>query len=296
MVPGHRSLAEIGWVNVSGPVKHQMIRNSGSFFLAAVLILGLCAAQAEAHFVFYEVTLTGGNLAPANNSAGRGTAKITVDYDSFTLRVQVEFSGLEGDATSAHIHAPTAIPHGGDAIIATQTPSFDMFPAGGTGGTYDHTFDLGAVSTYNPDFIAWYGGDFGAAIDGFLRALLAGKGYLDIHTTAYPDGEVRGFLLGPTVQITGLSTAAGAENTVVTLKGVVDPAGVDVFLEKTSDLHTWSFVQRIPSNAETGEFTFTVLEPAGTGAGFYRANGIVGVGEERPARPAGRSARRDARP
>jgi hypothetical protein len=108
--------------------------------------------------------------------------------------VQVDFAGLQGTTTAAHIHAATAQPFAGTAGVATQTPSFELFPLGVTSGTYDHTFDLALASSYNPDFISANGDTVSGASNALIFALEDGKAYLNIHTNVFPGGEIRGFL------------------------------------------------------------------------------------------------------
>ena len=55
-------------------------------------------------------------------------------------------------------------------------------------------FDLTQASTYNPAFVTAQGGTIAAAEAALETALLAGNTYLNIHTMAFPGGEIRGFL------------------------------------------------------------------------------------------------------
>jgi CHRD domain-containing protein/PEP-CTERM motif-containing protein len=118
-----------------------------------------------------------------------------LDLDLFTLRIEADFSALIGTTTAAHIHATTLTPLTGTAGVATQTPSFEGFPLGVTSGIYDHTFDLTLASTYNPAFITANGGTISGASNALIFALEQGKAYFNIHTTYYPGGEIRGFLV-----------------------------------------------------------------------------------------------------
>jgi hypothetical protein len=79
-------------------------------------------------------------------------------------------------------------------MVATTTPSFPGFPLGVTSGTFDNTFDLTQASSYNPAFITAEGGTVPAAEAALENALLAGETYINIHTTNFPNGEIRGFL------------------------------------------------------------------------------------------------------
>lgn len=63
-----------------------------------------------------------------------------------------------------------------------------------TSGTYDHTFDLTLASSYNPAFITANGGSVAFAANAFIVALEDGKAYLNIHTSDFAGGEIRGFL------------------------------------------------------------------------------------------------------
>jgi hypothetical protein len=63
-----------------------------------------------------------------------------------------------------------------------------------TSGTYTQTFDLTLASTYNPAFITARGGTVDAARLAFLNALQNGQTYFNIHSNAFPGGEIRGQL------------------------------------------------------------------------------------------------------
>ena len=155
----------------------------------------LSSTHATAHEVVYTATLTGSAEAPPNASLGTGTALVTINDHDFTMRVQTSFSGLTGNVTAAHIHCCTAVPGTGTAGVASVTPSFTAFPSGGTSGTYDRTFDMTLTSgSWNNSFITANGGTPGTAFSALLAGLDSGKAYLNIHTTAFGGGEIRGFL------------------------------------------------------------------------------------------------------
>jgi hypothetical protein len=61
-------------------------------------------------------------------------------------------------------------------------------------GSYDHTFDLGSLATYNPAFVALQGGTAASAEAALLAGLAADEAYLNIHTNLFPGGEIRGLL------------------------------------------------------------------------------------------------------
>jgi hypothetical protein len=136
-------------------------------------------------------------LGPEQPGAtGSGSAVVIFDTEAQTLRVTANFSGLSGVTTVAHIHGPTAVPGTGTAGVITTLPTFPGFPTGVSAGTYDQLFDLTAASTFNPSFITANGGTVGAS-EALLNALLAEKAYLNIHTSTFGGGEIRGFLSVP---------------------------------------------------------------------------------------------------
>ena len=163
-------------------------------FLRLILGAALCAlaTQASAAILIYDAAL--GNFeSPPTGSPGTGFAQVTIDTAANTMDVMVTFSGLTSGTTASHIHCCTASPGTGNAGVATTTPTFPNFPLGVTSGTYDKIFDITSASTYNPAFVT-ASGSVSNAEAALLAGLSAGDAYLNIHTTAFPNGEIRGFL------------------------------------------------------------------------------------------------------
>lgn len=162
-----------------------------------VLIISMVGFTHSAHAipVYYTATLDGPSEAPPNASPGIGFAEVIIDIIAHTLSVNVTFSGLLGTTTAAHIHAATAIPGTGTAMIATQTPTFSGFPSVATSGTYAQTFDTTSASTFNAAFATANGRTAAGAEAALSSALANGRAYLNIHTTTFPGGEIRGFLV-----------------------------------------------------------------------------------------------------
>ena len=178
-----------------------------------LVLLSLVAAavmlqpRAEAHEEIYSAVLSGANVSPPNGSPGTGFVTFTWDLDLFTLRIQADFTNLQGTVTAAHIHAATLMPFTGTAGIATQLPSLPAFPTGGTSGTYDQTIDFTLASSYNPDFIAANGGTVATAANVFYNAFRDGRAYFDIETSSFSGGEISGFVGVPEPSTTALLSA-----------------------------------------------------------------------------------------
>lgn len=168
------------------------------FFLSAFLALVFAVlgfpSQGLTTPITYIANLDGSSESPPNASPGTGFATVVFDSAAHTLGVDVTFSGLVSNTIAAHIHAATAVPGTGTAMVATQVPFFTDFPIGVTSGTYDHLFDTTLASTYNPSFITASGGTVAGAEAALGAALAAGKAYFNIHSTVSPGGEIRGFL------------------------------------------------------------------------------------------------------
>lgn len=152
------------------------------------------SAVARADQIAFTATLTGSQEVPPTGSAGIGSALVTLDTVTNLLTVNVSFAGLGSPTIASHIHC--CAPPGTTAIVATAVPTFPGFPLGVTTGTYLMTFDLTNASTYNPAFITANGGTVASAQAAFIAGLNSGLAYLNIHTTQFPTGEIRG-QLGP---------------------------------------------------------------------------------------------------
>src|SRR5262245_29005131 len=99
--------------------------------LALVLAAALGGfAVAHAAATTYTCLLDGPSESPPNASPGTGYAIVDIDPVAHTMRVQANFSGLNGITTACHIHGATAVPLTGTAGVATMTPAFTGFPLG----------------------------------------------------------------------------------------------------------------------------------------------------------------------
>jgi len=165
------------------------------FGLVISVAIGLHGQPAQATLLEFGADLTGADENPANASPGTGTALVILDTIANTLRVEVSFSGLLGTTTASHIHCCETSPGANANVsVATTTPTFPSFPLGVTFGSYDHTLDLTNATSYNPAFITAEGGTVGVAEAALIAGLETRETYLNIHTTTFPTGEIRGTL------------------------------------------------------------------------------------------------------
>jgi hypothetical protein len=138
----------------------------------------------------YRAVASGAGEATPNPSPGYSIAHF--ELDGTMLTANVPFADLVAGATMAHIHCCTTDSFTGAAGVAIGFPDF---PSGVTSGMYSKVFDLSDATIWNPTFLAAFGGTAEGASAAFLDALGEHTAYLNIHTTEYPGGEIRGFLV-----------------------------------------------------------------------------------------------------
>jgi hypothetical protein len=77
---------------------------------------------------------------------------------------------------------------------------------------------MSLASSYNPAFITAHGGTVAGAQAAFVAGLLSGQTYLNIHTTQFPGGEIRGQLQPVPEPATMLLLATGIFGAAGTLR------------------------------------------------------------------------------
>lgn len=155
--------------------------------LAMLLVSNLSPAAS----VYYEASLSGAAENPSNASPGTGFSTIAYDPDAHSLSLDVTFSDLLGLTTVSHIHCCITAP--GNAGVATPVPTFPGFPTGVTSGNYSVILDLLLDSSWNPSFLTANGGSAAGAEAAFIMGLDQGNAYLNIHSSVFAGGEIRGF-------------------------------------------------------------------------------------------------------
>lgn len=170
-----------------------MLRVFHSLLASAVAVL--LTSPASAAILVFSSPL----VPEAPGATGGGNTVVTWDSDLNTLRVEANWSGLSGTTTVAHIHCCVPSPGSGTVGVAVTPNTFPGFPTMTTSGSYlSGPLDLNAATTYTTGptgFTTVFGGGTVAGSKAaLLNGLNNGRAYLNIHTTTFPGGEIRGFL------------------------------------------------------------------------------------------------------
>ena len=143
----------------------------------------------------YRAVASGALESPPNPSPG--TSLVTIDLGGKEMLVDLPFRDLNGTTTAAHIHCCTSTAFTGMAPVAVP---FQDFPMDVHAGTYSNAITLGDAASYDPAFVSAHGGTAQGAASALVDAINANEAYVNIHTSLYPDGEIRGwFVAAPPV-------------------------------------------------------------------------------------------------
>jgi CHRD domain len=123
--------------------------------------------------VTFTTTMNGAGENPPKNVAGTGTATIVKSAGTYTFTIN--FSGMTGPLTGAHIHGPAGVGVNANIIVP-----FSVAGAGAS-GTLTGTFSSTNTATISND-----------SLDVLMRT---GNAYVNLHTAANPGGEIRGQLV-----------------------------------------------------------------------------------------------------
>ena len=155
---------------------------------AAAAAIGV-AAGASAHpsrgdcSVALRAHLTGFQEVPSLNSSGRARLRATMTSSQITFTLT--YANLSAPPTMAHIHVGQPGVDGGVAAFLCGGGSKPACPTT-TSGTVSGT--IAAADVIGPTTQGFQAGDL-ASLE---RAIQAGVTYTNMHTSTFPNGEIRG--------------------------------------------------------------------------------------------------------
>ena len=146
--------------------------------VAGLLMLATPAAAQEVHLT---AALTGGEETPGVLTGAVGSASVTLDLTNKSVIVELQVLNMPTGSTAGHIHV-------GPKGIAGPVVLDFAFPAGRTG-------DFGLVFRLNSAQFRARPEIGIITIDDFFEAVINGNAYVNVHTSGFPGGEIRGQLV-----------------------------------------------------------------------------------------------------
>ena len=134
-----------------------------SILITSLAILCL-ASQAQAASNNFNFTLSGAEQVPPNASAGTGSCNVVLDDVTGAVSVSCNFSGLSSVATAAHIHGLAGPGINAGVILALTATA-------ATSGTITGNGIISAAQ---------------------VTGMIGGLTYINLHSSMYPGGELRG--------------------------------------------------------------------------------------------------------
>ena len=132
-----------------------------------------------------QAKLIGYNETPSVSTVARGKFRAEIDRDGDSIDYKLSYEGIEGGtANVAHIHLGQRHTAGGVSAFLCGGGDKPACPT--PGGTVDGTIDAADVIGPAGQGIA------AGQLDELLRAMRAGATYVNVHSTTYPAGEIRG--------------------------------------------------------------------------------------------------------
>ena len=164
--------------------------------LAAAALFALSAVPMAAHAIVYQfnATLNAANEVrpgqPAVVSNGNGVATLFYDTASNSYDFALSVFSLTGAATAYHIHGAATTTENAPVRIGLDAAPFVALNSGGTLLVGGNSVMAPASIPATPATAT----NAGHPSMSFLQMLQGGLAYVNVHTSAYSGGEVRGQL------------------------------------------------------------------------------------------------------
>ncbi len=160
-------------------------------FVAALLAMFAITAPARAAEIVYTAALNGHTEPTNTGSPATGTATIRVNTETHAIDAQITINGLAMDKLSMHLaHSAMGPMHlhryatNGDVTLILPFPMGQTYAATANGFTvteHGYAYADGAAIVNS-----------GLSFDQFMAAMASDPIFLNIHTDAFPDGEISG--------------------------------------------------------------------------------------------------------
>jgi len=147
-------------------------------FGAAVALLLLPAAAAQAETINARAILGGGEETPALLTGAVGVADLTIDTDARSIAVEIRMFNIPSATTAGHIHVgPKGV--AGPVVVNFPIPR-------------DRVGDLSLSFPVNSSNLSPNPAIGINTMDDVIQAIVGGGAYVNVHTAVFPAGEIRG--------------------------------------------------------------------------------------------------------
>lgn len=139
----------------------------------------------------FRAVLDGYQEVPPVSTPARGTLVLQIARDQQSIGYALEYSGLQGNVTQAHIHFGRPAINGGIVLWLCGTatnpgPAGTPVCPGPNGGSVSGTLDAADVQAVTAQGIA------AAEFSEVIAALRSRSAYGNVHSSLFPGGEIRG--------------------------------------------------------------------------------------------------------
>jgi len=196
-----------------------------------LFILLFFAVVAQSQTTYFKALLDGIQEVPSNSSTANGVVIIKYDATSKNLQLIGDYQNIASGVTVSHVHSPAAPGSNAGAL-------FDITNSGGTSGTLKASATLTVAQEAD---------------------LIAGNMYVNVHSTTFGGGEIRGQITGTTAGQTDYLTGRIQGAQEVPPNGSLATGSVTTLLDKFTGM---VYV--------TG--SFTGLSAAASAAHIHKAN------------------------
>ena len=156
--------------------------HASRLYFALVLALLFAAFGAHAQVQNFRTHLSGAEEVPPNASAAQGQAIFRISSDGSKIHFQLNIANIQ-NVTQAHIHRAPAGSNG--PVVAWLYPSAP--PAQLIDGRSDGVLSAGVITAAN-----LVGSLAGQPLEALIELMASGETYVNVHTSQFPPGEVRG--------------------------------------------------------------------------------------------------------
>lgn len=165
--------------------------NAHALLPCALIFGALYATPTAARDDFLFIPLRSFEEVPAVSSTARGFFKARVREGAGTIEYELSYQGLQGDIRQAHIHVGQRSVNGGISVYLCQTvtnpdPTGLAPVCGASPATVTGT--LTAANVIGPTGQGIAATEFAELV----RAIRAGVAYVNVHSSLFPGGEIRG--------------------------------------------------------------------------------------------------------